>query len=123
MYIAEEEMLSSFLRANCGLGKSCTSNNGTPFPYTVETCLWGALHAALTPGFVRVKILGLEQACQVAEVAMLQAQEEAADFESLAQDAAEDADAAASESQRAVEGGSAENASSRFGCLHTGRET
>lgn len=67
----------------------------------------------------------MEQARQAAEVAMLQAQEEAADFdaqatalESLAQDAAEDAEAAASESQRAAEGGGgAHNIPPRFACL------
>lgn len=71
---------------------------------------------------MRLKILGLEQACQAAEVAMLQAQEEAVELEaqagaleSLAQDAAEDAEAAASESQRAAEAGGDHDTSKRFG--------
>eukprot|EP00752_Nemacystus_decipiens_P010088 g8989.t2 len=61
----------------------------------------------------RLEILGMEQVCQAAEVAMLQAQEQAADcdaraslLESLAQDAADDADDAedtAPDGQRAAE--------------------
>lgn len=72
-----------------------------------------------------MKILGEQQACQAAEVAMLQAQEKAADFdaqasvlEALAQDASEDAAADAAISE-AAEGGVAHNTSPRFGCLHT----
>eukprot|EP00903_Cladosiphon_okamuranus_P011267 g10625.t1 len=59
----------------------------------------------------RLELLGLEQACQAVEMAMLQAQEEAAEFatqagvlEGLAQEAAGDAEDAASESHRATDG-------------------